>query len=222
MTPKGAGSVIQVWTNPQSEQGRASLVGLSQDSLYLAVVPDGDLQQAAVSLQDGRPVVSQIVPLSTLMLIEGDQGDRELTLTVKLGAESTDSWAICLADVAARDQLIDALASRLGCTWRRIDRQTSRLIVAWRPFVLLILFAVLTWALYYAAQSEDEFRLMGKQKAKGQLLLQFARWIGPTWSLVVGAVLTAVFGVQLCLKVVNAPMCITLAPTAPGQDNKLE
>ncbi len=217
MTPNRADSVIQVWTNPQSEQGRTSLIGLSPDMLYLAVVPEADLQQAAANLQEGHQVVARNVPLSALTLVEGDQGDKLLTLTVKLGEESTDSWTICLADVTARDELLDALATRLGSTWKRIQRQTSRLTAARWPLVLLIISAVLTWVLYYAAHSGDDFHLKGKQKAKGEMLLQFARGIGPTWSLVVGGVLAAVFGVQLYLKVVKAPMCITLAPALPGR-----
>jgi hypothetical protein len=216
MNADASGVGMQVWSNPDAEEERASLFGLSADALHLAVVPPPELEQAATDLQQGRDLVKRTIPLATLTELEGEEGDQDLTLTFRVGAGSTESNTIQLATAAARDELLDALQSRLGPEWARERRPVGRFSAGKWPFIASLAIGGLTWFMHYEAQliaSGEHLKPAGRRprtRAVGEVMHWVEGKIGATGVLIVGGALLALCVAWLLAAVLRPPVRITL------------
>jgi hypothetical protein len=196
-----------VWTNPDAEEEKPTLVRLTADALTLAVVPRGDLATVVAGLGDGGTVAGKVIPLAAVTKVEADENGATLTVTYKTGGSKTKSEEIPLADGAAQEGLLGALADQLGPSWRRHRRTTSRWIVGGLFLVALACVAGGTWFFYTeaaeiaAGRQLDPRGVNAKQKAVSAISHWAEGLLGPTGVLIVGGVL-----LTICLLVFVAVM----------------
>jgi hypothetical protein len=208
----------RVWTNPDGEKDKPSLVCLKPEVLCLAIVPADDLEKTAAALADGSDVVAQNIPLARIAQLQGDEGDRDLSITYKQGEGKTDSVTITLADRAKRDELLDALRHRLGPTWTCDRQRVGRLSASWWPLGVTAGIAFVTWIMYAEAQqiaAGKQLKPVGG-RAKTKLISQVMHWveglIGATGVLILGGVLASLGIVWLVYAVARPPVRVTVRP----------
>ena len=220
MSPTHTDKPYPVWTNPDSEKGKPSLVRLTPETMCLVVVPAEDLEKTVAVLESGGSVLMQNIPLAAIAQLQGDEGDNDLIVTFKQGEVHTDSVTITLADTAKRDELLDALVCHLGTGWVRERQPMSRLTASMWPIGVAAFFCLMTYFMYDEAQ----------QIAKGQQLHPFGRklptilfsvvahWveglIGSTGVLIIGGLAVAGCLLWLVSRVTHPPVRITMKPNA--------
>lgn len=209
----------QFWSNPDSEDKKPSLVRLTPETLCLAVIPKAELENARSNWERGHDLAAQTIPLSALTLVQGDKDNNDLTVTFHQGDSATDSVTISLPDPAQRDELLGALAQRLGPGWERDDRQRSRFANIWWPLGAVVFCSVLTWWTYGEAQEiAAGHQLKEPRRVKARIIMAILHWlegqIGATGMLIAGGLLIAGCLLWLVAAVAVPPVRITIKPTS--------
>src|SRR5579871_650838 len=174
MSSDTRGSTNRVWTNPDSEEEKPSLVCLKPDGLCLANVSADDLDRVRTSLAEGKEVtalIAQNIPLTAIVQLQGDEGDSDLSITYKGGVGTTDSVTLTMTDSSSRDELLEALREHLGPGWKCEREQASRLSAALWPIGVTAGIALLTWFMYGEAKeiaAGEHLKPLGR-KAKSKL-----------------------------------------------------
>src|SRR5262249_25506765 len=111
-----------VLTNAEVEAGAVSLVRLTTEWLTLAPVPKADLASTARAVADGGTVSGQIIPLASLIRLEGGEDEADLTITAREDGKTTTA-AVQFASAGAREGFLGALLEQVGPEWKRRKRK---------------------------------------------------------------------------------------------------
>jgi hypothetical protein len=217
-TPPSA-RVNPVWTNPDVEEGKPSLIRLTSEGLLTAAIPKADLNHQVAALSDGARVAGQVIPLTTLARLEGDEGGAELSIAYRTGASKTESVALTLADSTKREELMRALVERLGAGWQRHRKQKSRWSGGFWIILGLAFVAFITWVMYSEAEQIAAGRnpkLVGRT-SKAKLASGIMHWIegmiGPTGVLIIGGILMGLLVLGFVVYMSSPPVRIVIEPT---------
>jgi hypothetical protein len=210
--------INRVWTNPDSEEDKPSLVCLKPDGLCLAVVPADDLEKTAAALAAGGSVVAQNIPLTAIAQLQGEESDCDLSIMFKKGEGKTDSVTVTLADCAKRDELLAALRDRLGPTWVCERQPVSRLSASLWPLGVTAFVTLVSWFMYTEAQAIAAGRHLKPtgHDAKSKLASEVMHWveglIGATGVLILGGVLAGLAILWLVYAVARPRIRVTVRP----------
>jgi hypothetical protein len=162
-----------------------------------------------------------MIPLATLTELQGDEGGQDLTVTFKVG-DSTESNAIQLATAAERDELFDALQSRLGPEWIRVRATSGRFSSAILPLLITAMAGVVTWAMYHEASriaAGEHLEALGK-RAKDRAFSEVMHWvegaIGEVGVLIVGGLVCVICAAWLLNSILWPTTSITIRPKTGG------
>jgi hypothetical protein len=218
MTSQPFNKPNRVWTNPDSKKDESSLVYLKPDMLCLAVIPSGDLEKAAATVESGGEIASQTIPLSAVTKVQGTEAESDLTVTYKQGESEAEPATIALADTAQRDEFLAVLQERLGSGWIEQRQQESRFKAALWPGGILIGLALLTWIMHYEAleiAAGKQLKPLGR-RSRARFVSAIMHWLegllGATGILILGAVLGLLALLWLAYAVANPTVRITLQP----------
>src|SRR6516162_9345188 len=206
----------QVWTNPGSAEGKPSLFRLTPDALELAIVPKGALEEADLHREPQGAFSTQRIPLAAIVRLEGEESGTDLTVTYRLEDGKDSSATIGLVDGPQRDEMLDALAARLGTFWIREIRPAPRWKGLLWPLAIAGLIGFLTWIMHHEAE-----RLAAGEKLKAgrgrlgvirQLMHWIEREIGPDGVLIAGGILGTLAILWFLVAAARPPMRIVILP----------
>jgi hypothetical protein len=204
-----------IWTNPRAAKDRPTLVRLTADSLTLAKIPSGDLEDVVAGLKRGEEAAGELIPLSAVSGASGDDDGAELAVTYKSGKSGTESRTIAFADKEKRGEFLLALAGALGPPWRQIRKPVSRWTAGFWTLGPTAAVAVVTWLLSLEAAQIAQ----GKPPAnwgKGRLRLAalIAHWLeqqlGPTGILIAGGILVGIGLLIFAAVMASPPMKVVI------------
>jgi len=188
-----------VLTNAEAEDGEPSLVRLTPEWLTLAPVPKEDLSSTVRALADGGTVSGQIIPLASLVRLEGGEDEADLTITAREDGQTTTA-TVQFATPGAREGFLGVLLEQAGPGWNRRNRKVRRWSTALWMFALTAAVVGGTWFFYseatrIAAGKEPlipEKRGSSKVRLIGIIAHWVEREIGPTGVLIAGGIALAV------------------------------
>jgi hypothetical protein len=212
------------WTNPDAGKDKPSLVRLSADALTVATVPKEDLGKVVAALAEGAPVAGQVIPLSTLVKVEGAEDGPALNVSYHSETGQTEEVTVTFVDPGAREGLLGALSEQLGSTWQRSRRATRRwssgfwtALVA--PLILIAAVAFFTWLGYTEAQAiAAGMRPAEVKGGRGRIrwirmiLRDLEEGIGATGILLLGGFLMVLALWWLCYTLTHLPGRTVLEP----------
>jgi hypothetical protein len=215
-------STARVWTNPNADtdEDEPSLVRLTADALCLAVVPAADLDKTVAALNAGEPVAAKTIPLATIERLHGDEDESELVVSFKQGVIKTEEVTVTLADAGQRNELMAALADRLGPEWQLSSRRTSRFKASLWPIGCLVVAAALIWIMYMEAVviAGGGHVEAGHGRARSRLFRIVTGWLagllGPTGVIILGVVLAVLCVIWLGYAVAKPPTRVTVERAA--------
>jgi hypothetical protein len=215
-------AAARVWTNPDADTDldEPTLVRLTADALCLAVVPAADLDKTVAALNAGEPVAAKTIPLATIERLHGDEDESELVVSFKQGVIKTEEVTITLADANQRNELMAALADRLGPDWKLSSRRNSRFKASLWPIGCLAIAGLLTWLMYDDAViiAAGGHVNPGHGRAKSRLVRMVTTWLagllGPTGVIILGVALAVLCVIWLGYAVAKPPTRVTVERSA--------
>jgi hypothetical protein len=206
-----------IWTNAEADEEDPTLIYLKPDALCYAVIPVAELVKTVDQLRAGNDVTAQNIPLSAITEVTGTVGGCDLEVHYTQAGSSAKPVSLPLTDVASRDQLVDALAGRLGPRWQREEKTGSRLYNALWPAILTAAVVLGTWFMYWEAQEIAAGRQLAvRGHGKVQLISRVMHFveglIGATGVLILGGAVTLALLYWTCSCLVFPPRYFTLRP----------
>jgi hypothetical protein len=206
----------QVWTNPETPEGKPCLYRLTPEALELVVAPKGELESAALIREPQREYAAQKIPLAIILQLEGEEGGDDLTVTYKLAEDKKLSVTINLVDGAQRDEFLDALMARLGPFWIRETRSVGRWKGILWPLGIAGLIGFFTWIMYQEAQRMAAGEQLKVGRGRQKIIREVMHWVegelGPDGVLIAGVVFGTLAILWFLIALVKPPMRVVVKP----------
>ncbi len=217
----------RIWTNLDAEEENPTLIRLTVDTLFLAVIAREDMDKTIDILnRGGSPAwptssacAGAIIPLSDISKMKGEAEDSNLEVTYHQGQSKQETKTISLVDASQRDELLAGLTAALGPSWSEKRRQKNRLLAVLLPLGCLVAFAVAGWLVYLDAQwiaaggHPKQVGNSGRVRLFGAITHWVAGLLGPTGVLVVAGLLVGSCLIWLAATLIKPPIIITVEKT---------
>ncbi len=159
---------IRVWTNPNVKD-EPSLVHLTADTLTLATVPAAELETRARQAASAHEVNGQVIRLAAVTRLDGAQDGADFTVHFREAEDKTAKAKANLTDTETRNQVLDAVESRLGRGWERIEEPEDRIKVLLGTVAGVAFVGFLTWLAHAEALNAEAGKPMRQGGGKGKL-----------------------------------------------------
>jgi hypothetical protein len=204
---------IRVWTNPNVKD-EPSLVHLTAETLTLATIPAAELEARARQAASAHAVDGQVIRLADVTRLDGSQDGADIILHFRHAEEKTAKATAALTDTETRNQVLDAVETRLGRGWERVEEPEDRIKTLLGTVAGVAFFGFLTWLAHQEAQDAEAGKPMRHGGGKGKLFDLAVRGlthvIGATGVLIVFSLVCVLIGFFGLKAVISPGMRIVL------------